>query len=64
MNYANWRIEDEIAKRVELESWVEWAQKPNAEIKFDYRPSKFVVTEAIKQAFASSFEFINSIPKL
>jgi hypothetical protein len=64
MNYANWRIEDEIAKRVELESWAEWAQKPIPPLVNNYKPTKLGLTQATIQAFASSFHFISSIPKL
>lgn len=63
-NRANWSLEEAIQKRVDEESWVEWAEKPVATLKYDYRPTSFKVTSEIKQAFASSFEFIKSIPKL
>jgi aminoglycoside phosphotransferase (APT) family kinase protein len=58
MNYANWRIEDEIKKRVELESWVEWAEKPTPPLVNNYRPSDFHLTEAAKEAFSKGIHLV------
>jgi hypothetical protein len=58
MNKANWSIEEEIRKRVELESWYDWAQKPTDVIQYDYRPQKLVLTEAAKEAFAKGIHLV------
>lgn len=64
MNKADWSIEEEIRKRVDKESWYDWAQKPVATITYDYRPQRLVLTEAAKEAFAKGIHFIKQLPKL
>lgn len=62
MNKANWRIEDEIQKRVELESWCEWAEKPTPPLVNNYTPSKFELTETAKYVFGRSItKFVHSM---
>lgn len=57
MNFANWRIEDEIKKRVELEAWTEWAEKPNPQLVNNYKPQEFTLSETAKHVFAKSISY-------
>lgn len=55
---------DWIEKQIKLEDNIMFARSTHYVPKAEVLKSKFSITKPIKQAFASSFDFISSLPKL
>lgn len=53
-----------IEKQIQIENNMLFAKSPHYVPKAEMVQSKFKVTQEIKQALASSFHFITSLPKL
>lgn len=61
---STWSLQQAIQAQIEKESWKEWALRKEEPLRCQYKQNTFKVTQEIKQAFASSFDFISSLPKL
>jgi hypothetical protein len=61
-NHADWSVQEEIRKRVERESWIEWAQKAAPEVENNYKPQSFELSETAKYVFGKGIsKFVHSV---